>query len=341
MLPATSFSRFIFLIAVIAVLSATVAFHAAFANDNQKELKAQAEALLAKSRDLSNIEAPDSPAFVLNAKIHYQMGRQKAEGDAQIIWTAPDHYREAYTAPNYSYIEVVRDGYRYLARTNNEMPLQMYELRNAIIAAMDGGGNPGNLKIKRVKTDPSDSRIVCIIFDTFAPITDCLDSDGDVLSSEMQRKDVQDILRQHYDFSDFAVFGAKRFPRKVAFRGGDGDVIEIEVSQLAAVKAIAPVAFNVPTGAMKETWCENPTSDPPNPAFHGGSVDEFMTLGDAQASVYLVIDANGHVRAGTVIYQMRPIRYDDLKAMFRAMRFPRALCGNDGIEYETIMHFGH
>jgi hypothetical protein len=35
---------------VIAVFSATLVFRAALANDNQKELKAQAEALLAKSR---------------------------------------------------------------------------------------------------------------------------------------------------------------------------------------------------------------------------------------------------------------------------------------------------
>ncbi|HEV2287407.1 MAG TPA: hypothetical protein VGR81_00480 [Candidatus Acidoferrales bacterium] len=336
--------RDVALLPVAAILLAAIPFFAVFGHDTQeskKELKAQAEALLAKSQGLSNIEAPGSPPFVLNMKIHYRIGAQSMDGQGQIIWLAPDHYREAFNSPGYEYTEIVRDGYQYLSRTKDEMPLQMYELRNAIVAAMHGGVNPADLKIKQVKAEPSDSHIICVDYDAFAPITDCLDGDGDVVSSEMQTKDVQGILARHYEFSDFAAFEAKRFPRKIAFRGGDGDGIEIEVSQLAAVKTVAPVAFNVPAGAMKEAWCESPTSEPLHPASRVDNRNEFMTLLDAEASVYLVVDANGHVRAGTVIHQTRAIRYDDLKTMFRAMRFPRTLCGNNGIEYETIMHFGH
>ncbi len=58
---------------MIVALAMTLAQRTASANDNEKELKAQAEALLAKSHDLSNIEAAGSPAFTLNATIHYQI----------------------------------------------------------------------------------------------------------------------------------------------------------------------------------------------------------------------------------------------------------------------------
>lgn len=333
-----------------ALLACMPTMPGAFANDNKpdkKELKAQAEALLAKSRDLSDIEAPGSPPFVLNAKIHYQIGTQSADGQGQIIWLAPDHYREAYTAPNYSYTEIVRDGHRYFSRTNNEMPLMMYEVQRTMQRAMSAGLKQKE-KIKRADPAPigSEARI-CVTFTDELALRRCFDDDGDVAA--MERHSPGDgILGERYQFSDFAGFGTKRFPKGIVFRGGDGHVIEIDTQDLAPVKEVAADAFDVPADATKEPWCAGPKAadaDLPRAPFSpaidlGPMLNAIQSIGAANVALYLEIAANGHVRAGSVIHSPKPIKDEYLKTWLKEMRFPPLRCGNEGIEYQTELQLG-
>lgn len=334
MLRLLSHAKFVALACALAMCAMLVAFRSAPAND-QKELKAQAEALLAKSRDLSNIEAPGSPAFVLNAKIHYQIGTQSAEGDGQIIWTAPDHYREAFTAPNYSYTEVVRDGYRYLARTNNEMPLISYELQKTIELAM----HPGLIVKNKIKTGevthPGEGGLTCIAFKTVLAISECLDGSGDVVTTEIDRPPDASALNDRREYRDFVAFGTKRFPNTIVFRGGDGHIIEVDVQQLALVKEVSSDAFKTQADATKEAWCAQPKSD----VLLDPSMNPYASLAriDPKALVYCVIDGNGHARSVTVIRSSKPIKDKDIETWMRRMRFPSLRCGSEGIEYQFVI----
>ena len=327
------------------LLSALASAPSAPAKDRKVDNKAQkaaAESLLAKSRGLSNIEEPGSPPFVLNAKVHYQIGAQKAEGQAQIIWTAPDHYREAFTAPNYFYTEIVRDGYEYLARTNNEMPLLIYELQRAIQMAMRAGLTQKQ-KIKSVdKIAAKDQSLTCVTFSDKSLFKRCFSSDGDVSTMERNESPSGGVLAERYEFHDFVDLGAKRFPQDIVFRGGDNHTLEMNVEQLASIKTVASDAFVIPTGAMKEAWCAEPKMGSPQFSgvpFSGAidpgpAMDAVLALRTAKASLYLEIISNGRVRNVAVIQSAKPIKDTYLKALVNNMRYPARLCGNEGTEYQ-------
>jgi hypothetical protein len=316
------------------------------ANDKKAD-KLAAEALLAKSRGLSNIEEPGSPPFVLNAKIHYQVGKQEADGQAQIIWTAPDHYREAFTAPNYSYTEIVRDGYEYLTRTNDEVPLVIYELQGSIHRAMSAGLTQKE-KIKDVDTITNkDQNLTCVKFSDRTLFKRCFDSSGDVVAMERDESPSSGVLAERYEFHDFVDFGAKRFPQNIVFRGGDNHTLEMNVEQLASIKSVASDAFVVPAGAMKEAWCAEPKIGSPQFSgvpFSGAidpgpAMDAVLALRASKASLYLEIGSNGRVRNVTVLQTAKPIKDTYLKSLVNNMRYPPRLCGNEGTEYQMEISF--
>lgn len=342
-IPRPAFRSFV----LAAALSSLFSGHVFSANDKKAE-QAEARALLAKSRDLSNIELAGSPAFVLNAKIHYQIGTQTAEGDGQIIWTAPDHYRVAYSAPNYFYNEIVRDGYRYLARTHDEMPLVIYELHTTAAKAMQAGPNPKD-KIDNVAVVQSgNDSLTCITFKPPIAMRDCLDSNGDMVTAESGPPTAASPLYKRYEFSDFVAFGAKRFPQKIVFHGGDGYAIEIDVRQLALIKELSGDAFTIPSDAMKEPWCAEPKTEGADSPTEPFSLAKDLTpmigasrsLAAENASLYFVIGPNGHVRAVTVIHSSKPIKNKDLQGWVKNMRFPSLRCGKDGIEYQIEIGLG-
>ena len=350
MLRLLSDAKLIALTCTLAMCAMLVAFRSAPAND-QKELKAQAEALLAKSQGLSNIEASGSPAFVLNMKIHYQIGAQSMDGQGQIIWLAPDHYREAYAAPNYSYTGIVRDGYHYLARTKNETPLAIYELQRTLQRAF--GASPiKNEKIKQVETSQFGGQsLTCVTFSDKSTFKRCLTSDGDVATMEFTAPPSTGVLNERYEFSEFIGFGKKRFPQRLVFRRGNDYAIEIEVQQLAEIKEAPAGAFAAPVDAVKETWCAEPKTSSPSgsaeemDAFSPGgdmtivppSLLPFVTSG---ATIYLVIGPNGLARAVTIIHSTLPIGPKDVQSLMKNTHFPIVRCGHNAIEYQAEMSFG-
>lgn len=323
---------------------------AASAKDKKKEdkkaEKAAAEALLAKSRGLSNIEEPGSPPFVLNAKIRYQIGSQSADGHAQIIWLAPDHYREAFSAPNYFYTEIVRDGYRYLSRTNDDMPLMIYELERTFRHLLDAGLAQKE-KIKNLeKTHLRDESLTCVTFADKSLFERCFTDDGDVASME-RHAPADDTLRELYEFSNFVVFGPKRFPQTIVFRGGDDHVLQIDVGQLESMKEPPAGAFVLPPDTTKETWCAQPKTAGPDLQKEpfslaldpGPMMDAERSLIAYHPALYIVVGPNGHVRNGTVIRSSRPLDNNELKHWMSNMRFPILQCGHDGIEYQMELQF--
>jgi hypothetical protein len=346
MRPVAPLPRAIFLVGVIAVLSATLAFRAAFANGNEKALKAQAEALLAKSHDLSNIEAEGSPAFVLSARIRYQMGTQVGDGTGQITWLAPDHYRAQYFAPSYAYSEIVRDGYQYLTRTQDVTPPLIYELKLTFDAAIRGVPEAAQ-KIKKVETVPSGGdTLTCITFKSENVWTECLDGDGDLVTREQDAPRAMAALDHRYEFSNFVSFGAKRFPQQMIFRGGDGHTITVVLQGLALADHVSADQFAVPSHSAMEPWCAEPTLDTNKPLlFLRGSTDPdslvaaMGRLRDARAAVYFVINAAGHLRGGTVIFSSKQVADKDLEMWMNNVTFPVLRCGDNALEYQTETSF--
>lgn len=332
-----------------AVFSSLLSLCTLSANDKKAE-QAEARALLAKSRDLSNIELAGSPAFVLTANIHFQEHGHSADGDLRILWTAPDHYRQTYSVLNYAYTAIAKDGKVYLTRTNEDVPLLIYEAQKTVRIAMHSDFD-SKQKLTNVQTVQFAGHTLTCVSARLSSIshTDCLDADNDVVTAERDWPAAASALDQRYEFSDFIAFGARRFPRKLTFRGGDGHIIEIEIQKFALAKDISADEFAVPIPSAVETWCAQPQFDAPRMSRPETTLDLRMALAQGPAtplivtgaSVYCVVERGGRIRFVTLMHSLKPIKDEFVQNWARGTRFPLLHCGDDSVEYQTEITFAH
>lgn len=315
-----------------------LAFAGATSANNNKQLKAQAEALLAKSHNLSNLESPGSPPFVLAASVRYTVGGKSGPGQAEIDWLAPDHFRQTLLGPGYSYVHVVQDGKQYLLRTNDHVPLLIYDLIRTLTAAMNAPPvAPG--KIRRVTTSQSASNATLTCAETkptHNSLTACLDDDGDVVSVDSVSPADQSALDLSYQFANFAAFGLHRFPLNIKFQGGDGNKIEVAVLRIAPIENASALHFDAPVGAAQQTWCAEPKYSESSP-LDFSSVMPPPQLGlriRGMTVIYVEVGAGGRPRGATLVHSSEPIKQRDLEDWVFGMRFPVLRCGDDALEYE-------
>lgn len=325
---------------MIAALSVTAVCRCALATGNQKELKAQAEALLAKSHDLSNIEASGSSPFMLTAQLRFVIDGKTGAGQGEIIWLGPGHYRETYSAPGYNYVEVAKDGQRYLSRTQNDVPLLIYELKTLLAMALHPQLNTKKLKSATTMQDASGKTLTCAEMKlAVETLTACLNDDGGVATMNRTFPAEQMSLNASYEFSDFASFDLRRFPLNMKFQGGDGHEVAVAVQTITPIVDVSAQHFDAPAGSMEEPWCaELKTIDRGPPVQSNLSAWSSLGIRTPRTTVvYLEIAPGGRPRGVTLIHSTAAIRQDDLERAIFGMRFPIVGCGGDGIEYEMEM----
>jgi len=332
-----------------AALSSLFSLRVFSANDKKAE-QSEARELLTKSRDLSNIELAGSPAFVLNAKIHFQEHGHSANGDLRILWTAPDRYRQTYSVLSYAYTAIAKDGRLYLARTNEDVPLLIYEAQKTVRIAMHSDFD-SKQKLTNVRTMQFAGQALTCVSARLSSTsnTDCFDAANDVVTAERNWPAAASALDQHYEFSDFVTFGVRRFPQKITFRGGDGHIIEIEIQRLALARDISASEFTIPMPSAVETWCDQPQFDAPRVSRPETTLDLRMALAQGPAtplivtgaSVYCVVERGGRIRFVTLMHSLKPIKDQFVQNWAHGTRFPLLHCGDDSVEYQTEITFAH
>jgi hypothetical protein len=282
---------------------------------------------------LRNIEADGSPPFLLNATIHYQSATQSASGNGQILWLAPGHYRETYSAPQYVDTEIAQDGKLYLDRTDNAMPLIIFELRNTLSQAMSAATHQ-DAEVKKVEVMPSENgALTCVSFKE--SFRECLDSDGDAVTKEIQLPHGEAVLNARYEFSAFAVFGAKRFPERLTFLGGDGHTIDITIRNITSLSGDRTRKFEVPLHSMMEPWCAAPKIEETQTGLPSLPMEDLgRPIVRIVASLYVVVAPGGRPRGVTVMHSSQPISDEVLQSWMSTTRFPVHSCGDNGLEYQ-------
>lgn len=307
--------------------------------NNSKELKAQAEELLAKSHGLSNIESPGSSPFVLTASVRYTEHGKSGSGEAEIDWLAPDHFRETLLAPGYSYVQVVQDGKQYLSRSDDHVPLLAYELLQTLSTALTPPSFASKT-IKKITTRQVLANVALICPETKPhdnSITVCLDSDGDIVNVDDQSPPELSSMDRSYKFSNFAAFGLHRFPLTLAFQGGDGNEIDVTVPRIAPIENASAQHFEVPVGSAQQSWCAQPKVSESTGDF-AGVVRPPLQSGIRMPAVtvlYIEVGAGGRPRGANLVHSSEPIKEQDLNKWISEMRFPVLRCGDDAIEYQT------
>ena len=217
--------------------------------------KAEAEALLAKARDLSDIRCEGCPAFSLRARVRFYTSEQSTtwvrDGSCVLLWQSKSRWREEISFPDIHILcwglggQIWRDSdmeYPSL-RVTQLVALMNFTARLMPIANV-------NLKIVEEKKPGTASRACVEWKGPLGPLAlMCFDPDNGVLVLE-------DESGFTSEFVDHFVVGTKLFPRNLRVRQDRNPAVQAHVEELRLGPALDDALFVPTPKATLEPRCE-------------------------------------------------------------------------------------
>ncbi len=306
---------------------------------SEDERKSEAQAIFSKASEMVNIKAAGSVPFVLIAKVRLQEGKKSVEGIYAISWSAPDRFRRVLRFPNFSETDVAQGDKLYRQRSTEGLPLLIWQLNRMMDFVLHYGLDP-ETNVKRIQSERVNGvDETCVVLER-ANLNSkvCLDSaTNEPLTIDAKLEDAEPF-REHYELADYEPFEARRFPRKMTFRGWGSRGIEVQVEKLIRVQAFAQDEFKAPKEAQISNFCENPemTGDV-KPSTRGTIPVGFR---DIEVDMYFQISPIGAVRYAEVVYSSAPLKNKEILNWFIGTHFPIQSCAGRPVGYETIVRLG-
>jgi hypothetical protein len=234
-----------------------------------KKLNQAAVALLQKAIAASDIEAKGSPAFQLHATVSLAgANSQHPDGTLAEFWTPEGERRQVTTLPGFQLVQVSDGRHAWTKSTVNFIPYDVYAFWAALAFAKElhewtdtsegplfvAGMVQTHLLPSRARAELDKPRLErkenedCAEAKTAYGVKNefCFDrSTGGLL-----RLDEGHIS---YEYSDYAAFGQKMFPRSIrAFSGKKKtEIFEIHIDRIDALTKPAPEAFLPEKGSQE------------------------------------------------------------------------------------------
>jgi TonB family protein len=256
--------------------------------------KAGYAAMLQKAADSEDLRSPGSPPFQLDANLLLTDGvGKKFPGTYRLLWSSPDQWREEIHLGPYTRIRVGAPG-KYWQQRSTEFDLpHIFELSNMVDytsllrrEAQSPNGKMKNRSNHGVKWD-------CVELQARKGLPDkeiCLDStDGTLMSEKMETAAVDPTELTSREYSDFAKFGEKVFPKTIRGMAGGTQLIDFSVTHLSPLDHTDASLFAAPPGAQPWARCESPDE----------KKSEFI---QQPVPVYPEVSKSHHVQGTVLIY---------------------------------------
>ncbi len=262
---------------------------------------AEAEALLAKARELSDIRCEGCPAFQLRAHIDVIEGDStRYQGKYALFWAAPRLWREEIELPGLSQVRGMYERGRWQRGTAEYSPLRVHMIRE-LFKAPSGAKLMGVVKASKIWSEPE---IVCAKMTWLAgsEIDYCFEKRSGVVVRQ-QEGGVES------QFSDFVEFRTKVFPRKLTVSFAGRWLLAARVDELGSYESYGQSTFQAPLGASTDVPCfdsrefENPKAiNEPSPQYPesarrrklAGTVRAYAVLGkDGLFHALEIIESGG------------------------------------------------
>ncbi len=326
--------------------------------------KRDATSILQKTFGAMDLRSPGSPPFHLVARVHYDLAGSATDGTYEMLWLAPDRWREDLKMDGVGAETEIVDGDKIInLRSNFGTILPLHNIRGALLPDREKT-YAWELKMKKIQFMSVDGEQRVCIDSAEGPAlkeTACLDGSAQQVSSVRDVDFVVSVER-----SDFVSVGEKRYPRHLITRQYD-ETMDIHLEFLAVSQGGIESTLEAPAGAVVRDWCpkeeiKEPANDPARPFFT-------MRAPGAMVMYYVLVDTNGRVKDWAPLrkeskaiddllespYSLAPIlsqRSDlplvpngkylgsidkTMAAWFPEARFAKHSCGGKPIEYEHVM----
>lgn len=289
--------------------------------------KKEAAALLQKAMDMTTLRAEGVP-FHLVAKIHYEAYSKTSDGTYELLWSAPDHFREEFRLDALGETDVVIGDKRYVLRSGPALQLALWHLRKLLdspLALLAGS----KLQVSRVWSPPGGNAEICVsvgtaLFEKQA----CFDPALSTIVSVKVASRNNSIIEMRLD--DFVAVGPKRYPRhQFSHRGAE--TLEVKVENVEQASQFADSVFLPPTGATVFQWCPDAVQ---SGSLYPPRVSSPLDL--ESLAYYLLIGRDGLV-VKSIPLLVPNQRTDKLTTQWlQKAKFPIEVCHGEPIEYERI-----
>lgn len=205
------------------------------ARAHKRAFDPSAKALLSKALAASDIEAKDSPAFRLEARIRVLLGDGRTEnGKLLWIWTPVGWWHNELTLSEYRSIEISGGNQIWMKSTEKSIPYPAF-LEDRAVHLSDWLRQARGRKFSHPETS-AETGETCVDSrgesKTSDPLRYCFDSLSGQLASVTDRG-----WNVTYRYLDYAPFGKKSFPRKIQVLRSDQSVfVEVRVVRLVQEK---------------------------------------------------------------------------------------------------------
>ncbi len=328
---------------ILVLMAACTAALALFAKQNKD---AQAAALLAKARELSDIRAAGSPAFLMRARVvAAPMGKERAQLDGTYVltWASPGRWREQITFPGYQRVRVALRDKLWTASDLPFEPVRVYELSQLLDFRSHWTLLPGeSAKVKRVrrhrriesqcieiKGNLAHGREVCAELPSLLPV-------------RMNMLMPHDPLRMSFEYTDYRPAAGKEFPRMMRAYEGNKRVLEVRVEDLVRDPHPDNSVFVPPPQAVSRDWCSDAlpatAAEKPAPRYPRSALSSRR---QGVVSVYAVVGVDGFLYDLTVVRSAGQDFDAATLAGLARWRYHPAVCAGKPIPSEKVIQIAY
>ena len=285
-----------------------------------------AAALIQRSMDTTMLKVEGVP-FHLVAKIHYEAYSRTSDGTYELLWSAPDRFREEFRLDTLGETDVVSGDKRYVLRTGPALELAPWRIRNLLNSPLAALAE-SKLQVSRIWSSPGGNAEFCVSVGTaFIEKQACFDSASSTVVSVKVASRKNSNIEMTLD--DFVAVGQKRYPRHQLSHMGP-ETLEVKVANVEQASQFAESAFLPPTGATVFHWC-------PDAVASGSYSTRVSSPVDAKnLAYYLLIGRDGLVVKSIPLLVPNQQTEKQATRWLQKARFPIMVCHGEAIEYERI-----
>ena len=313
---------------------------------------AQAEKLLSEAVQVSDIRAPGSTPFRLNARLVGKEDKDHPiEATYSLVWQSPTSWRDEISAPNYKEVRVAWNDRLFISRNPSNPDSRLFQLRRLVELPIRFDLNP-IMQVEKLSEKRIHGTLLSIVeisaYDRFSinvyindslPSISRIESKG-VLYPTYPFKDFDTSL----EYEDYKEFHGHQFPRKLMRLDSGRITGELDIVQLAEAPS-QTTSFDPPPDARWIRWCAHPSPAhaipnmnllplTPPPQFRPGAPP-------LDVQIYGIIGTDGTWHNLTVLKSEGQI-VDSyfIKTMARTKYSP-SMCDGTPVETEEIRDFNY
>lgn len=317
---------------LFAVCALSLAILAVPAHPQSLPSKTQANQLLRKTIESQDLRLAGKPPFHLIAHVRYNFGGKTSDGVYELLWAAPDRFRETFQLEKMTEIDVALGDRIHISRNTPTLTPQFLHVRNLVhhpISLYLGSKSTAH----RIYSDLNGGeRRNCIVPSENPDDKVCFDPPTNLVVLVSIGSPIPS-MPYNLEEGDFISLGARRYPRQMV-RHTSGETIKIKVDKLVEVTAFSADVFVPPPNAEARDWCPHPTLKPGyyflTPPFPKTNPPRIFF------PFYLLTGPNGHIEKFISLNPSAPPIDGSIAKWIRDAKFSISVCESKPIESEDI-----